>query len=76
MRENKDVLYFAVTGLTEAQNSENQFVAIPVGQNEESMQLEVNKPLSYEETSKYILQLRASVSCILISGHVIQYPRE
>ncbi len=62
MRENKNVLYFAVTGLTPAQNSENQFVAIPVGQNEESMQLEINKALSFEETSKYILQLRASVS--------------
>ena len=57
-----DVLYLALRGRTPQQNSEQAFVAVEDEQEDGSMRLEINQPLSYEETPEYTIVLRASVS--------------
>ena len=66
-----DVLYLAVRGRTPQQNSEQDFVAVEDEEQEGSMRLEINQPLSYEETPQYTILLRASVSTL----HPFLFPR-
>ena len=64
-----DVLYLAVRGRTPQQNSEQDFVAVEDEEQEGSMRLEINQPLSYEETPQYTILLRASVSTLTPVHH-------
>ena len=71
-----DVLYLAVRGRTPQQNSEQDFVAVEDGEQEGSMRLEINQPLSYEETPQYTILLRASVSILTLVHHPHQSLRK
>ena len=56
------VLFFAVPGRTPQQNNDKHFVAVEDEDNENSMLLEINEPLDYEEIPEYTILLRASAS--------------